>query len=133
MGRKKKVKTGIDTSVPDCLKPLSDCKQVSLYLITRCEEGTSDKIYVFLDVTVKKSRYLVRVWGAYGGTLSAMHTLYDQTEFQKLINDKGEKGYKIVPGAAIIDGEDTWGVYAEQIEDYISNLSTFPMGTKHTL
>jgi len=121
---------GIDLSVPDCLKPLIDNKGIMTYIITRCTEGTSDKVYIFIVATHKKKMYLARFWGAFAGAMSGMHEDYNKDAFQKLINEKALKGYKIVDNTEITESSDVYETIAKGISDYVDQLSKFKAGSK---
>jgi len=132
VARRKKTKgtLGVDLSVPTCLKPLVDNKNIMTYIITRCIEDSSDKLYIFVVVSYKKKLYLARFWGAFNGAMTGMHEDFDSNEFQKIINEKGKKGYKIVDNMEITEAEDVYGQAAECIDSYISRLPKITVGSK---
>jgi len=134
MGRKSTASMfNTDLSTPKCLKPLSTNKKIDTYLITRCTEGTSDKVYIFVVAKYKKQKVLARFWGKFGYVPSGMHTLYDQKEFQALIDEKARTMYKIVSDARIMESEVVYAAYANEIVSYIDNLARIPLGVKAQL
>jgi hypothetical protein len=120
MGRRPK-KTLLP-GLPECTKPLDTNKHVSMYIATHCTEGTSNKVYIFVIASHKKKQYLARFWGKYGGTLTGTYDTYDQNTFQKLIDEKGTEGYRIVDNTTIAASEHVWGPYAEKISDFVNTL-----------
>ena len=131
--RKKKGNLSADLSVPDCFKPLVDNKAVSTYIITRCIEGTSNKLYIFIIATYKKKPYLARFWGPFNGQMYGIHEEYDKDALQKLINEKALKGYRIVDNVEITESSDVYGKIAQSISNYIDELPSLVIGHKTLL
>ena len=115
------------------MRPLDDNKNVSMYIATHCTDAGHNKVYIFVVVLKNKKQYLARCWGKYGGTLTGTYDQYNQEEFQKLINEKGTGGYKIVDNAAFAADEHVWGPYAEGIAEYVKTIPTITAGLKTTL
>jgi len=132
MPRKKKTSSilSVDLSIPACLGPLVNNKKIMTYVITRCTTGTSNKLYIFIVATHNKKMYLARFWGPFDGGISGMHEDYDKDTFQKLINEKAKKGYTIEPNHIIIENSDVYSNFADEISDYITNMSKISAGSK---
>jgi hypothetical protein len=127
---KKKV---VDPEIPECVKKLNTNRYISMYIITHCTEDDSNKVYIFAVIAQKRKKYLARFWGRFGSTLMGLHTLYDQDEFQKLINQKGAEGYHIVDNKWIAADKSVYGPYADSIATYANNISTAQVGVKTPL
>lgn len=114
----------------ECMKPLDANKNVSMYIATHCQEPGHDKVYIFVVVLLKKRQYLARFWGKYGATLSGMYDQLDPTGFQKLIDQKGAEGYKIIDNQGFADDSHIWAPYAHSIAQYVKTMPVLTAGTK---
>jgi len=130
MARKKKT---LLPGLAECMKPLDSSKHVSMYIAAHNTNPGHNKIYIFVVAVHKKHTYLARFWGKYGAALTGMYDLYDQEVFQKLIDEKGTEGYKILDNAAFAADEHIWAPYAEQIANFVKLMPSNLAGDKMTI
>lgn len=104
--------------VADILRPLTSNKKIVTYLITKCVEGTSNKVYIYVVAKEPKGKILalVRFWGRFSAE-GLKHTSYafDRVEFQKLLDEKAKKGYKLVSDDELLKFEQEYTDICEYI------------------
>jgi len=94
--------------VADILRPLTSNKKIVTYLITKCVEGTSNKVYIYVVAKPLKGSILalVRFWGRFSAEgLKHTSDTFDQATFQKLLDEKAKKGYKLVSDEELLKFE----------------------------
>lgn len=104
------------TEVNDILRPLLSNKRIVSYLITRNIDKGHNKVYIFVVHKTPTHNSLARFWGRFGATtLSHSVTEYDLKTYQKLLNEKASKGYKLVTDEELLKNRIVYNDICTQI------------------